>query len=49
MPIARPLKLLRTLILRPLRCDLLRTVLTILSVALGVAARLNPMDVVHEE
>jgi putative ABC transport system permease protein len=31
------LKLLRTLILRPLRRDLLRTALTILSVALGVA------------
>uniref|UniRef100_Q01QQ7 ABC3 transporter permease protein domain-containing protein n=1 Tax=Solibacter usitatus (strain Ellin6076) TaxID=234267 RepID=Q01QQ7_SOLUE len=31
------MKLLRTLILRPLRRDLLRTVLTILSVALGVA------------
>ena len=31
------MKLLRTLILRPLRRDLLRTALTILSVALGVA------------
>ena len=31
------MKLLRTLILRPLRRDLLRTVLTILAVALGVA------------
>src|SRR6185369_1392754 len=31
------LKLLRTLILRPLRRDLLRTALTMLSVALGVA------------
>src|SRR5205823_14735619 len=37
-PIDRPsMKLLRTLILRPLRRDLLRTTLTILSVALGVA------------
>ena len=31
------MKLLRTLILRPLRRDLLRTALTILSVGLGVA------------
>ena len=31
------MKLLRTLILRPLRHDLLRTALTVLSVALGVA------------
>ncbi|MBZ5621174.1 MAG: ABC transporter permease, partial [Acidobacteriia bacterium] len=31
------MKLLRTLILRPLRRDLLRTALTVLSVALGIA------------
>ena len=31
------MKLLRMLILRPLRRDLLRTVLTVLAVALGVA------------